>query len=289
MSGGFAALQRLVRETSGMALEDDKRYLVEDRLQPILRAQKLAGLDDLAKALQIGRSAELARLVAEALTINETSFFRDRALFDAFSGRMLPTLMASRKERRRLRIWCAGCSRGQEPYALAMLIDEQVRKLSGWQIEILATDLSRTALAAAERGLYSQFEVQRGLPVAMLLRHFHREGEHWRINDHLRAKVTFKPQNLVTSFRDLGRFDIIFCRNVLIYFDAPTKRQVLDDLSDALMTDGFLALGATESVGNFCSTLQPDAESRFVFVKNLQRPSSAAPVGSRDRRDDVRS
>ncbi len=288
MSTGFAALQRFVRETSGMSLEDDKRYLVEDRLQPILRAQKLAGLDDLAKALQSSRNAELARVVAEALTINETSFFRDRAVFNSFSERMLPTLMAARKEQRRLRIWCAGCSRGQEPYALAMLIDEQVRKLSGWQIEILATDLSRAALESAERGVYSQFEVQRGLPVAMLLRYFHRDGEHWRINDHLRAKVTFKARNLMTSFRDFGRFDIIFCRNVLIYFNAETKRQVLSNLADALMTDGFLALGAAESVGNLCSSLQPYPGSRFVFVKSLQR--SPAPAAIRpDAQDALRN
>ena len=189
MSAGFALLQRFLRETSGFCLEDDKLYLVEDRLRGLLRARGIASLDELAQRLHVDRRSDLAQAVAETLTINETSFFRDRALFSAVADRLLPRLLASRRDKRRLRIWCAGCATGQEPYSLAMVLDDMTRQLSGWQVEIVATDLSRPVLEFARAGIYSQFEVQRGLPVAMLLRHFSRHDEGWRISDYLRAKA----------------------------------------------------------------------------------------------------
>lgn len=267
MSAGFSLLQRFLRQNSGWSIDDDKRYLVEDRLTPVLRAAKLASLDDLARHLHCDPRSELARTVMETLTINETSFFRDRALFTAFAERLLPELIASRKDERRLRIWSAGCSTGQEPYSLAMMIDEQMRQLAGWQIEIVATDLSRSVVETAKRGLYSQFEVQRGLPVTSLLRYFHRQGEQWSVSDYLRAKVTFRTQNLISSFRDLGRFDVILCRNVLIYFDVETKKRVLTNLAAALNDDGILALGAAERVAGVCEDLHADPRSQFAFVK----------------------
>ena len=272
MSAGFALLQRFLRETSGLALEDDKLYLVEDRLRDLMRDRKIAGLEDLAQRLHGNRRSDLADAVAETLTINETSFFRDRALFAALADVLLPQLLSARREKRRFRIWCAGCSTGQEPYSLAMVLDDMTRQLSGWQVEIVATDLSRSVVEAARAGIYSQFEVQRGLPVSMLLRHFSRHGEGWRISDYLRAKVTFRTQNLLTIPRDFGPFDIVFCRNVLFYFDAATKRHVISGLVDALAPDGFIALGGAERVGQVSADLLVEGDMPFVFRRRVARP-----------------
>ena len=265
MSAGFALLQRFLRETSGLSLENDKLYLVEDRLRGILRERGIAGLDDLAQRLHGDRRSDLADAVAESLTINETSFFRDRSLFSAVADKLLPRLLATRRDKRRLRIWCAGCSTGQEPYSLAMLLDDMTRQLSGWQVEIVATDLSRSVVEFAKAGIYSQFEVQRGLPVSMLLRHFSRAGDGWRISDYLRAKVTFRTQNLLAIPRDAGPFDLVFCRNVLFYFDAPTKRRVISGLVETLAPDGFIALGGAERVGPVCADLLTEGDTPFVF------------------------
>lgn len=273
MTAGFALLQRILRETAGLSIDGDKMYLVEDRLRPILRDAGLKSLDDLAHALYRQPRCELARRVTEALTINETSFFRDRSLFTQFTDRLLPDLIEARHERRRLRIWCVGCSSGQEPYSLAMLIDENARRLAGWRVEIVGSDLSRTMIERARLGLYSQFEVQRGLPVAMLLRYFRREGEEWRISEHLRAKISFRAHNLVTETCEVERFDVIFCRNVLLYFDVDLKRRVLTKLEAALADDGVLALGAAETVAGLCPRLRPHA-SHFLFRKTPAEPGA---------------
>ena len=280
MSAGFALVQRFLRETSGLALEDGKRYLIEDRLRPIIQAANLSGMDDLARTLRCDARSELARTVAETLTINETSFFRDKSLFAAFGDSLLPDLIERRGDRRRLRIWCAGCSTGQEPYSLAMMIDECARQLSGWQIEIVATDLSRAVIESAKRGAYSQFEVQRGLPVAMLLRYFRREDEAWQISDYLRAKITFKTHNLMTSVRELGVFDIVFCRNVLLYFDVATKKRVFCNLANALADDGCLALGAAERVVGIHDGFRSDPERSFIFVKDKAHAATSPAVTS---------
>ena len=279
MSAGFASLQRFVREASGLSLEHDKRYLIEDRLRPILHDANLTGLDDLSRCLDANARTDLARSVTEALTINETSFFRDKVLFQTFADKLLPELIAARADRHRLRVWCAGCSTGQEPYSIAMLIDDRMRQLSGWRIEIIATDLSRSVIETAKQGRYSQFEVQRGLPVTMLLRYFQRSGESWQISDYMRAKIAFSTLNLMEGFEDLGQFDVIFCRNVLIYFDAATRARVLGKLSDALLDDGVLALGAAERVARLCPTLKPDGGRPFLFAKEPPRAAPRAVPG----------
>ncbi len=270
MTAAYALIQKFAYDVAGLSLDDDKRYLVEDRLAPVLRLAKHPNLETLAEAIARDPRSELARTVAETLTINETSFFRDRGLFAAFAETVLPRLIAARQDKRRLRIWCAGCSTGQEPYSLAMVLDEQARKLAGWQVEILATDFSRAVVETARRGIYSQFEVQRGVPVAMLLRHFRREGEHWQISDHLRAKINFRAHNLVAGAREAGTFDAIFCRNVLIYFDVATKRRVLANLKGVLADDGYLALGAAEGVGGLCGDLEAFPGQRFLFHKGTE-------------------
>lgn len=273
MSAAYALLQRFVRETSGLSLEDGKLYLVEDRLRVILRERGIANLDELAQQLHGKRHSELGDAVAESLTINETSFFRDAALFTAVADKLLPRLAAARVDNRRLRIWCAGCSTGQEPYSLAIVLDEVARKLAGLQVEIVATDLSRSVIEFAKAGVYSQFEVQRGLPVTTLLRYFTRQGDGWRISDHLRAKVTFRTQNLLAIPRDAGPFDLVFCRNVLFYFDAATKRRVISGLVETLAPDGFIALGGGERAGPLSSDLLAESDMPFVFRRAIAPPA----------------
>lgn len=270
MTSPFEALRQFLYERSGLSLEGDKLYLVESRLLPIARQ---AGLADLAGLVnQMKGDRDLAQSVVDAMTTNETFFFRDRVPFEKFRNVMLPHLLASRTADRRLRIWCAACSTGQEPYSLAMLLDEEARRLAGWNIEILATDLSRRAIESARQGLYSQFEVQRGLPITMLLRYFQRAGERWQINEFLRSRVNFREFNLLSDFRALGTFDAIFCRNVLLYFDVPTKRDILARLSRALAPDGYLLMGSAESVIGLSDVFAPHHEHPTVFVhKSVQR------------------
>jgi chemotaxis protein methyltransferase CheR len=267
----FESLRQFLYERSGLSLEGDKLYLVESRLLPIARE---AGLPDLASLVsRLGSDRELAQSVIDAMTTNETFFFRDRVPFDKFRKVMLPQLLAARSAERRLRIWCAACSTGQEPYSLAMLLDEEARQLTGWTIEILATDLSRRAVDSAKQGLYSQFEVQRGLPITLLLRYFQRAGDRWQINEFLRSRVNFREFNLLSDYRPLGTFDAIFCRNVLIYFDVASKRDILARLSRTLAPDGFLLMGSAETVIGLSDTFVPHQEHPTLFVqKAAQRP-----------------
>ncbi|MCK0207939.1 protein-glutamate O-methyltransferase CheR [Starkeya koreensis] len=241
-------LRRLLKDRSGLVLTDDKQYLLETRLEPIIREAGLGGIAPLVGALREGRRAGLADQVVEAMTTNESLFFRDKRPFDQFTSFMLPELVARRPAGQPLRIWCAASSTGQEPYSLAMLLKENEPLLAGRRVEIVATDLSSEVVARAREGLYSQFEVQRGLPVHYLLRHFSQEGQMWRIAPALRAMVRFSTLNLLHPFGHLGTFDIVFCRNVLIYFDAPTKADVLARVAAVMSTDGYLVLGGAETV-----------------------------------------
>ncbi len=194
-------------------------------------------------------------------------FFRDRAPFDLFGTVILPYLIQARATERNIRIWCNACSTGQEPYSLAMAIDEAAPRLTGWRIDLQATDVSRSAVRAAREGLYNQFEVQRGLPANVLLRYFNREASHWRIAEHLRSRVRFSNFNLLGSFEDRGEFDVIFCRNVLIYFDQQTKHDILARLSRSLRKDGFLILGSTETVMSARDHWVSAPQSPMLFVR----------------------
>lgn len=250
MSIAFARLRRLLASVTGISLDADKLYLAESRLAPIIRDNGVVDLAELMRRIEKRDDEELLQAVIDAMTTNETFFFRDRAPFEQFQRELLPELMAKRQDKRRLRIWCTACSTGQEPYSLAMLLEEEAPRLEGWSIDILATDLSETALKAARRGVYSQFEVQRGLSTARLLRHFHQHNGNWRVNDRLRARVTFRALNLLSNFREIGPFDLILCRNVLIYFEPEVKRDVLSRLFDVMADDGSLILGSAETAGD---------------------------------------
>lgn len=269
----FEAFCAYLRRVSGLVIDADKAYLVESRLLPILRRQKLSGLAELVCLLERNQSPALAREVIQAMTINETYFFRDRAPFETFRNVMLPKLTAGRTGGT-IRVWSAACSTGQEPYSLAIILDELAEKLADWRIEILATDLAEAALVKAKKGAYTQFEVQRGLTTAQLLRYFNRTGDMWQLNERIRARVTFKPFNLLDDFGPLGRFHIIFCRNVLLYFDAERKADVLARLARALESGGYLALGASETAIGLETGLVFDAEHR-CFIKCPGEPVSA--------------
>ena len=263
----FEYLRAFLKARSGLALTPEKRYLVDSRLTPVCRRFGLAGLRDLVGCLRLGGDGGIERAVVEAMTTNETFFFRDRTPFDLFRDVLLPRLIAARAGVRRLRIWCAASSSGQEPYSLAMLLQEAQPRMPGWRVEIVATDLSTEVLDKARLGLYSHFEVQRGLPVQLLVKHFEQVGEQWRLSAGIRAMVDFRPLNLLHGFEGLGTFDIIYCRNVLIYFDAPTKSDVLRRVAAALAPDGAVLLGAAETVIGLCDALQPDPAQRGLYVR----------------------
>jgi chemotaxis protein methyltransferase CheR len=270
-------LRKLLKERSGLVLSADKQYLVESRLLPIARKIGVAGLSELTQKLKVAGAEPLIVDVVEAMTTNESFFFRDKVPFDLFRDTVIPGLLEARAREKRLRIWCAAASTGQEPYSLAILLKDMAAKIAGWRIEILATDLSTEVLEKAKAGIYSQFEVQRGLPIAMLVKYFTQVGETWQISREIRAMVQYRPLNLLADFSHLGRFDVVFCRNVLIYFDQETKAAVFDRLARMVEPDGCLVLGAAESVVGLTEAFKPIADKRGLYAVNVG-PSKGQPV-----------
>jgi len=269
----YEYLRKLLRERSGLDLSADKQYLVESRLVPLARKAGLAGIGELVQKIKGGSEAVTVDVI-EAMTTNETFFFRDKIPFDHLRQTVLPELMQARASRRSLRIWCAASSTGQEPYSIAMLLKEFAAPLSGWRVEIVATDLSLGVLEKARAGIFSQFEVQRGLPIQLLVKHFRQIGELWQLNADIRAMVQHRQLNLMQDFSHLGSFDVIFCRNVLIYFDQDTKIGIR--LARSLEADGVLALGAAESVVGITDAFKPYPERRGLYRPNPARAGRAA-------------
>ena len=275
----FDYLRQLLRERSGLVLSAEKQYLAESRLLPVARKHSLGTLTELVGKLKGVGAAPLAVDVVEAMTTNETFFFRDKIPFEHFHDTVMPALIATHSHRHRIRIWCTAAASGQEPYSLAMMLREMNAKLSGFRIEILATDLSNEMLEKAKAGIYSQFEVQRGLPIQQLVKYFTQVGEAWQIAPEIRAMVSFRQLNLLQDFGHLGSFDLIFCRNVLIYFDQPTKIGVLDRLARVIEPDGFLVLGAAETVIGLTEAFKPMPDRRGLYVPNAGK-SAALPAGN---------
>jgi len=247
----YKFLQEFVHHESGIVLDGDKRYLLEARLMPVASSLKLPSLEELCGHLRRRPSPELRRQVVEAMTTHETLFFRDAAVFDMLKNSLLPEVIAARQGNRTLRIWSAACSSGQEPYSLAMMLMEM--GLESWDIRILATDLSLQILERARKGLYLQIEVNRGLPVTMLVKHFTQSGTDWQIKDHLRKMIRWEALDLRQSLKAIGPFDLVLCRNVMIYFDIETKKTILGGIRNTLVPGGHLVLGSSET------TLQLDA------------------------------
>jgi chemotaxis protein methyltransferase CheR len=248
MSLAFARLRRLIGSLAGISLDADKLYFAQSRLEPIMRAHECRDLAALMRLIETREDEALLQRVVDAMTNNETSFFRDRVPFERLRQEWLPDLMTRRAETRRLRIWSAACSTGQEPYSIAMALAESEPDLEDWKVEITATDISEAALEIARRGVYSQFEAQRGLSTARLLRYLEPHRGQWRVSDALRARVVFRRVNLLDQFRDVGPCDVIFCRNVLMYFEPEVRREVLTRLFGVLAEDGVLILGAAETM-----------------------------------------
>jgi chemotaxis protein methyltransferase CheR len=272
----YEYLQKLLKTRSGLVLSADKHYLVESRLLPLARKAGLFNLTGLVALLRGPGAESLIVDVVEAMTTNESFFFRDKLPFDQFRDTVMPALMSARAATRRIRIWCAAAATGQEPYSLAIALKEIGKELRGWRVEIIATDLSTEVLEKAKSGIYSQFEVQRGLPALMLIKYFTQVGETWQIAPEIRGMVKFMPLNLLNDFSRLGRFDLVLCRNVLIYFDQPTKVRVLERIADLTERDGFLVLGGAETVVGLTDRFKPVPDTRGLYGQ----PGGMAPAGN---------
>ncbi len=262
----FAFFADILKRESGLALTPDKAYLLESRLAPIARRREARDLESLATLLRQGRDRELLRDIVEAMTTAETSFFRDMRPFTVLKDDIIPSLTRRREASRRLNIWSAACASGQEVYSLAMLLQEHPL-LIGWHVDILATDICAPILEKAKAGSYSQFEVQRGLPIHSLVRHFTKDGDHFVVKPALRDNIRFRQANLLDTPPGQGAFDIIFCRNVLIYFDPATKVDALRNLRCALAPDGVLFLGGAETVVGLSVDFQPLAGCAGAFTR----------------------
>ncbi|HSF26407.1 MAG TPA: CheR family methyltransferase [Actinomycetes bacterium] len=269
----FDYVRQVVYADSAIVLEPGKEYLVESRLVPLARARGNPDVTVFVAAAQRSGDREVRRLIVEALTTNETSWFRDAILWTGLREHVLPALARTRAVGRRLSVWSAACSSGQETYSLAMMLADQLPG-TDWSLDLLGTDLSEQMLARARSGRYSQLEINRGLPAPMLVRHFVREGTDWLISPALRERVTFRQLNLATAFPPLPRFDLVLLRNVLIYLDAETKRAILRRVRSVMVPDGYLVLGAAETtIGLDESWVREDIGGTAVY-----RPGTTASV-----------
>ncbi|MEZ6030795.1 MAG: protein-glutamate O-methyltransferase CheR [Hyphomonadaceae bacterium] len=273
-SQDFEFVSQLLRKRAGIVLTGDKMYLLESRLAPLARKEGLPSIDDLIHVVRARREERLIAQVVDVMTTNETFFFRDKTPFDHLKEAIFPVLAQARRGSR-IRIWCAACSTGQEPYSIAMMLDQNPALTGGVPVEIIATDISERCLERARQGLFTQFEVQRGLPIQMLMHYFTQQDDHWRISERIRQMVSFRKLNLMEPIYNLGRFDVVFCRNVLIYFDGPTKGEVLDRISMSMNPGGFLLLGAAESIVGVSQAFDATQDRRGLY-KVASRASKVA-------------
>lgn len=262
----FEFLAKMLADRSGLMLTPDKVYLLESRLTPLARRMGLNGLDDLVQRLRMRGDEQLKRDVTDAMTTNESFFFRDQTPFKLFEDVVLPSMAESRASQKKLRIWCAAGSTGQEPYSLAMILKEREAKWRGWTFEILSTDIAGHVLKKAQAGRYSQFEVQRGLPIQLLIKYFDQDGDTWTLKPEIRNMVKFKQFNLLDSFAGMGPFDVVFCRNVLIYFDPDRKSATLEKIYKTMPKDGYLFLGAAETVLGITDRFRPVRGQRGLYT-----------------------
>jgi chemotaxis protein methyltransferase CheR len=274
----FSFLAQMVRRRSGLVLPSQKAPLIEGRLATVMRRFGFRSMSALILELRHGRDT-LARAVTEAMTTNESSFFRDRAAFDKFRDVVLPPLLAARAKSKRLRIWSAACAAGQEPYSIAMILDDLKLQQKGWSLDLIATDLNPEMIARAEEGIYTHYEVQRGLAIRRLVAHFTQDNGNWRIDEGLRRMVSFRQFNLLDSFGWLDDLDVVFCRNVLLYFDQKTKASVLERISDILQPDGALMLGHAEKPDTLVKTFVAVDQTSSIYVRAKAQIHKLAAVG----------
>lgn len=244
----YEYLRDLLKRTSGLMITPEKVYLLQSRLLPIARRRGMQNLDQMVASLRMKPDKAVMDDIIEAMTTNETYFFRDDKAFKQLRENVLPALLKAREGSKKLRIWSAASSTGQEAYSMAMIFDELLAGKPGWSYEIVGTDISPAAVERAKKGEYSPFEVQRGLPIKLLMKYFTQTGQNWTVKDEMKKSISFRVFNLHDSFAPLGRFDLIVCRNVLIYFDDNDKRKVLAGMKEALSPDGYLFLGSSETI-----------------------------------------
>ncbi|HTU10616.1 MAG TPA: protein-glutamate O-methyltransferase CheR [Allosphingosinicella sp.] len=270
-------LASLLEAKTGQQLATNRRWRIETALASIMRERGYDSIDQLVSRLVSRADPALQDIVIEALLNNETYFFRDKLPFDLLMAGPIKRLERTRADRKRLSIWCAGCSTGQEAYSLAMSFADEKLRWGGWQIDIVGTDLSKAAVQRARSGTYSQFEVQRGLPVMQMIRWFDElGGGDWKISDALRRQVRFEARNLIEPPPAPGRFDIILCRNVLLYFSPEMRRLAFNRLAEAVAPDGALMLGAGETVLGQTDRFVSDAECRGLYIPSAQRQAKVA-------------
>jgi chemotaxis protein methyltransferase CheR len=263
----FELVRTLVKQRSAIVLEDGKEYLADARLTPLARRQGLASVEDLVQRLRAQPRGDLQQRVVEAMTTNETSFFRDVNPFEALRKQILPDLLSRRAAERALNIWCGASSTGQEPYSLLILIREYFPQLTSWKINFVASDLSTDVLERARQGKYSQLEVNRGLPAALLVKYFTRHGAEYRVRDDLRAMVDFRMINLVERWPNMPPLDLVMLRNVLIYFDVETKKAILNRIRRLLRPDAYLLLGGAETTINLDDHLEQVRMDKFTCCR----------------------
>jgi chemotaxis protein methyltransferase CheR len=244
----FRYLRQYIQQESGIQVGEEKLYLLESRLLPVITREKIANLDELCHRLRHRPAPGLRQQVVEAMTTHETLFFRDPAVYTALRDSLLPELLQRNRDTKTIRVWSAACSSGQEPYSIAMMLTD--RGVADWKIEILATDLSEQILERARQARYQQIEVNRGLPAPLLVKYFERHGLEWHIKPAIRSLVRFQPFDLRSNIASLGNFDLVLCRNVMIYFDLPTRKQILSGIRRTLRPGGYLLLGASETTFN---------------------------------------
>lgn len=282
----LAYVRRVVAERSAIQLEAGKEYLIESRLETLARLECISEVKDIVDQMRRQPAGPMTQKVVEAMTTNETSFFRDRLPFDALRDSVIPSLMTARAASRRLNIWCGAASTGQEPYSIAMTIREHFPELGTWDVKILATDLSTEVLEKARSGRFSQLEVGRGLPAPMLVRYFEQDGTRWKVRPVIRDMIEFRELNLIGNWPPMTKPDIVFLRNVMIYFDVPSKQRILSKIAANLAPDGYLFLGAGETTLNLDTTFQRieiDRAGCFQLVTAPGRPAperTPSPIGS---------
>ena len=268
-------LRQYIERLSGINLGEDKRYLLRSRLMPIVLQMNLASLNDLCNHLRTSPSEALRCSVLEAMTTHETLFFRDIAVFDCLRTTLLPEIASQHKTTKTMRIWSAACSSGQEAYSIAMVLHES--GYSDWNIQILGTDLSTQIVERASRGKYLQMEVNRGLPIHLLVKHFQQSGKDWQVKDHLRRMVSFSLFDLRQEMHSLGSFDLVFCRNVLIYFDLQTRKKILAAMQKTLFPGGYLVLGSSENGFSNEGYVQKTIGNVVLYQKPMFMHASMSP------------
>jgi chemotaxis protein methyltransferase CheR len=263
----FGYICKLVRERSAIVLEPGKEYLVEGRLTPLVKDLELESISKLVAKLRTAPDNGLVGQVVDAMVTTETSFFRDMLPFEGLKTQILPELVERRRNERRLNIWCAACASGQEPYSLAILIREHFPQLATWNVNILATDISRDILARARAGVFNQIEVNRGLPAALLIKHFKQHGSAWELSEEIRSKIEFRELNLARPWPPLRQMDLVLLRNVMIYFDIETKKAILGQVTRLLRPDGYLLLGGAETTFNLDDSFRRVERTKASFYQ----------------------